>query len=65
MVVGEYFTGSIYNIYKYDAVLQKLYDKPQEINEDKKKDLMDLCHAGIIPAEYHRFFENLTVVKPH
>lgn len=35
------------------------YETPIPIDQNKHKDLMDLCKTLVIPKEYHLFFNNL------
>lgn len=39
--------------------LQQLYKNPLPVSIAKKKDLLNLCKKGIIPDEYHGWFESL------
>ena len=41
------------------CTLQRCYKEMLPISEAKKKDLVDLCKSGIIPIEYHPFYDNL------
>lgn len=41
-----------------DKLLQ-LYKKPLSISVAKKRDLLQLCSKGVIPEEYHPWFNNL------
>ncbi|CAK1588598.1 unnamed protein product [Parnassius mnemosyne] len=39
--------------------LHQLYNKPLPITVAKKKDLLNLCEKGVIPEEYHGWFQSL------
>lgn len=41
------------------ADLRSKYDIKLPISEAKKRDLLSLCRSGIIPAEFHSYYENL------
>ena len=40
-------------------VATKLYEAELTISTNKKKDLMDLCDKGLIPQEYHQYYQSL------
>ena len=40
-------------------VATKLYKAELTISTNKKKDLMDLCGKGLIPQEYHQYYQSL------
>ena len=44
---------------KKSPKLTQLYEKPLEITKEKKKDLLAMCKSGIIPREYHTFYQDL------
>ncbi|CAG5026767.1 unnamed protein product [Parnassius apollo] len=41
--------------------LQQLYNKTLPITVAKKKDLLKLCEKGVIPEEYHDWFQSLAI----
>ena len=43
--------------------LQQKYTSKLPILAAKKRDLMPLCHSGIIPEEYHAFYNGLVSVE--
>ncbi|CAH2101100.1 unnamed protein product [Euphydryas editha] len=42
-----------------NVTLEKPYSEPPAISDHKKRDLMSLCTANLIPQSYHNFFESL------
>jgi hypothetical protein len=45
------------------AALHALYSSKQPISEAKKKDLVSLCRSGIIPEDFHQYYESLATSK--
>lgn len=43
--------------------VNQLYQSRLKIEENKLKDLQDLCNKGTIPSAYHEFYKKLTVLQ--
>lgn len=39
--------------------LPKCYEARQAISEAKKRDLLDLCHMGIVPKKHHHYYQTI------
>lgn len=46
-------------------VLKNAFNGPLPILAEKYEDLQDLCRQGIIPTQYHSFYENFVVGTPN
>ena len=42
--------------HKMTTTLPVLYTNRLDISEAKKKDLLDLCHSGVIPRQHHDYY---------
>ena len=45
--------------HKMTTTFPVLYTSRLNISEAKKKDLLDLCHSGVIPRRHHDYYFNL------
>ncbi|KAL4100690.1 hypothetical protein QTP88_020724 [Uroleucon formosanum] len=46
-----------------DLILNEAYSRPPDITDVKKKDLMQLCDANVIPNCHKQFYENINVCQ--